>query len=505
MRVPQNPAILEPRSATKRVLLVDDDPIDRDLARVVLERELPDLEIVEISDPVGFGEALVRGGFDIVLTEYRLGYTDGLAILGTVKSRYPNCPVVMFTTDSCEEVAVKAVRLGLDDYVLKSRREFLRLPNTVSQAMERAELRRQASEWGTPIQSLLERSHIGTVRATVDGVVLDASRPLLTLMGINTLQQARTLNLFSLFKFPEPPQTAAARARTEGFSHFPRLQLKRPDGALAWVSLSLLLVKMPEHDAVLYGLVEEITEHQRVEEELTLRATDLARLNARLEEFAYVASHELAEPLRMVSRYSQMLAERYAQQTEPGARQFVSYIIDGATRMQRLVDDLLTYARVDTRGKPFEPTDLQKIVNEVLRRRKEAIEAGKAKVTRGPLPTLMADGDQMMQLFDNLISNAIKFHKPGEAPQVSIEADETPEGWVVSVRDNGIGIESKDADKIFGVFQRLHAPDEYSGTGIGLALCKKIVERHGGRIWVESTPGVGSTFYCLLPPTPPPG
>jgi PAS domain S-box-containing protein len=237
---------------------------------------------------------------------------------------------------------------------------------------------------------------------------------------------------------------------------------------------------------------------KRAEEALAQKAVALTRSNADLEQFAYIASHDLQEPLRMVSSYLQLLERRYQDQLDADAREFIAYAVDGATRMQALINALLSYSRVGTRGKPFEPTDCAIILDRVLVNLKVAIEESDAVVTHDPLPTVMADGVQLTQVFQNLIANAIKFH--GERrPEVHIGAQHTDAEWLLSVRDNGIGIDPQHYERIFVIFQRLHSREEYPGAGIGLAICKKIVERHGGRIWVESQPGAGSTFYFTIP------
>ena len=245
-------------------------------------------------------------------------------------------------------------------------------------------------------------------------------------------------------------------------------------------------------------LEAEIVERKRAEEQLKRTLADLERSNKELEQLAYVASHDLQEPLRMVSSYTQLLARRYQDQLDQDAHEFIGYAVDGAARMQRLINDLLGYSRVGTRGKPFGKTDCQEALRETLANLQPAIDETKATVTHDPLPTVLADEPQLVQVFQNLVSNAIKFR--GQAPPaIHIGAQRKNDEWVFSVRDNGIGIDPQYYERIFVIFQTLHSRDQYPGTGIGLALCKRIVERHGGRIWVESEPGRGSIFYFTIP------
>jgi PAS domain S-box-containing protein len=225
---------------------------------------------------------------------------------------------------------------------------------------------------------------------------------------------------------------------------------------------------------------------------------ELARSNEELEQFAYVASHDLQEPLRMVSSYVQLLARRYQGRLDTDADEFIDFAVDGAKRMQTLITDLLKYSRVRTRGHQFEPTDSGAVLDGVLADLGETIRETSATVTHDALPQVMADPTQLGQLFQNLVGNAIKYHGH-EPPRVRVSAEPDGSMWQFAVRDNGIGIEPEYQERIFAIFQRLHGREEYPGTGIGLAVCKGIVERHGGRIWVESEPGKGSTFHFTLP------
>jgi len=248
----------------------------------------------------------------------------------------------------------------------------------------------------------------------------------------------------------------------------------------------------------LVGIARDITKQVQAEKALRERTMALERSNKELEQFAYVASHDLQEPLRMVTSYTQLLARRYKGKLDSNADEFIAYAVDGATRMQEVINALLAYSRVGTRAKDLEPTDCNAVLERTLDNLQKAIEERGARVTSDPLPTVMADDIQLGQLFQNLISNAIKFQGE-ESPHVRLSAEKSGNEWVFSVLDNGIGIDPEFTERIFIIFQRLHKRREYPGTGIGLAISKKIVERHGGRIWVESKPEKGSTFYFTIP------
>ncbi len=246
---------------------------------------------------------------------------------------------------------------------------------------------------------------------------------------------------------------------------------------------------------------DNISERKAAEARLQQTLAELERSNKDLEQFAYVASHDLQEPLRMVSSYTQLLGKRYEGQLDEKARKYIAYAVDGAVRMQRLINDLLTFSRVGTRGQALADSDTHAILGEAIANLGAAIAETNALITSDDLPVVCTDASQLSLVFQNLISNGIKFHGT-TPPRVHVSAQDRGSEWMFSVRDNGIGIEPQYASRLFVIFQRLHTREAYPGTGIGLALCKRIVERHHGRIWFESEPGTGSTFYFTLPKSP---
>lgn len=270
------------------------------------------------------------------------------------------------------------------------------------------------------------------------------------------------------------------------------LGLIRKNGIIFYVHVEM----MPQfdHETTFKMAVVDITGRKKIEDELK-------RSNKELQQFAYVASHDLQEPLRTIASFTQLLARRYEGKLDEDADEFIGYIVDASIRMKQQIEDLLEFSRVMTRGGNLEMVNSKEIVKQVISSLKSFIDENNAEISCDPLPEVCADPRQLARLFQNLINNSVKFRKPDEPPKIHISAknDENAKEYVFSVSDNGIGIEPQYQDRIFTIFQRLHTLDEYHGTGIGLAVAKKIVARHDGHIWVESKPGKGSTFYFTLP------
>ena len=301
-------------------------------------------------------------------------------------------------------------------------------------------------------------------------------------------------------------------AWTRGYANFPgfdwlvlfrlaRDQVYAPIDRLIWMVGGIgLLVILPLTGYgiwVSWELGREKNDLVEARQKLEESVAELGRSNADLQQFAYVASHDLQEPLRMVSSYTQLIARRYKGKLDADADEFIAFAVDGANRMQRLILDLLAYSRVNTAGRQFEPTAMETVLKAALNNLTNAVKESQAIITHDPLPAVMGDDKQLAQLFQNLLSNAVKFGG-AQPPRIHISAKQTDGEWLFSVRDHGIGLDPQYADRIFVIFQRLHTREEYPGTGIGLAICKKIIERHGGHMWVESELGKGATFYFTL-------
>jgi PAS domain S-box-containing protein len=406
----------------------------------------------------------------------------------------------------------------------------------VSLRRKRAEDARRESE--ERFRNIFENSPIGIYQTAPGGRILMANPALIRMLGFASFEELAQRDLEKQEYFPEYPRADFKRiVEDEGLIVGLESAWARKDGSLLWVRENARVVRDGRDTPYYEGTVEDITERKQVEEALKVyrdhleqlvaartaelktaneqlrqeivereraerklaqQARELARSNAELEQFAYVASHDLREPLRKIKSYTELLERGYAGRLDAKADKYIAYIVDGAARMQTLITDLLTVSRVGRAELVAEPTDFEAVLGRVLADCEAIIRESGALVTHDPLPVLPANPGQMAELLQNLLQNAIKFHGP-QSPRVHIWAVQGENEWVFGARDNGIGIDPQYAERIFLIFQRLHTRTEYPGTGIGLAICKKIVENHGGRIWVESQPDQGATFYFTLP------
>jgi PAS domain S-box-containing protein len=363
---------------------------------------------------------------------------------------------------------------------------------------------------------IIEQMREGAALVSEEGAVLYANRALGRLLGVppdELLGEAVT-------EFVDEGFRAVVEELTREGCVAPCGQwdvlLRRPDAGTVPVLVSATDLEL-EGARIRSLVLTDVTEKRRTEEylrrvneeleervsertaELNRTVEELRRSNEELQRFAYVASHDLQEPLRSIVSFSQLLERRYGGQLDSDADEFIGFIVEGGLRMQTLITDLLSFSRVTTNGRPFVETDAGAVLGEALHDLRGAIEAEGATVTAGPMPRVMADEIQLGQVFANLIGNALKYRRPGVPPAIRVAAWRVGPMVQFSVQDNGIGIEPEYFDRIFVLFQRLHTKDRYPGTGIGLAVVKKIVERHGGRIRVESEPGRGSTFLFTMP------
>jgi PAS domain S-box-containing protein len=347
-------------------------------------------------------------------------------------------------------------------------------------------------------RSLIEASVDPILTIDPNGKITDLNSSTENITGFN---RDELIGSDFSYYFTEPPKAIAGYQEVfqKGILRNYELEIKHKNGYITPVRYNASVYKDESNNVIgVLASARDISEIKEAENNLKLKIEDLSRSNKELEQFAYVSSHDLQEPLRMIASYLQLLERKYKGKLDAKADKYINFSVDGATRMQNLIDDLLTFSRVTTKAQEFKATDMESIYKEVLLNLEVSIKENNVIISHDPLPVVMADKTQISQVIQNLISNAIKF-KSEDQPKINISVTKEDNQTLFAIHDNGIGIDPKHSDRIFEVFKRLHKKRDYPGTGIGLAICKKIIERHGGRIWVESELGQGSTFYFTLP------
>lgn len=477
-------------ATTLRVLVLDDNPHDRQLTLRELRKEFPSVEAMEPLDDAEFRVALDTATFDIVVTDFNLKWSNGVDIVRAVKAARPHCPVIMFTATGTQEVAVEAMKAGLDDYVIKSPKHYMRLAVAVGSCLDRAEIRLRALRSETRLHTLLEWLNVGVLRMTVEGNVVEANRACKALLerfagqteGFNALLGVIRQELPRLKRRNDPAER--------------EVELEAGDGESVCVYLSLLRVGVNGHDAV-DVLVEDVTKMRRS----TQRNEELEQANRALEAFAYTVTHDLQAPLRNLQGYVRALGEDCSDGLQDSCRGYIRSIEQIAVQMDAMIADVLEFSRVATTDLPTQRLEVGAAVEEALDMLTSTIEAKKAKLDLavGPGITVMAHYQTLVQVVTNLLSNALKFVPEGTPPEVRIRTERRNSSRMrLWVEDNGIGIDPAQHGRIFEVFQRLHGEEKYPGTGIGLALVKKGVERMGGQVGIDSAPGQGSRFWVEL-------
>ena len=390
-------------------------------------------------------------------------------------------------------------RVERSTYVIRHANEALR-----GEIEERKIAEEAARESEEKYRTILETIQEGYYEVDLAGSFTFVNESLAALLGYDLSELER----MNYRRYTEDPHS---RAVFETFNHVYRTgelvesfgwEILRKDGERRYADASASPIQNADGEIVGFrGILRDVTPRRRAEEKLEERSHELARTSEELRQFASVASHDLQEPLRMVAGYTQLLARRYEGQLDEEADQFIRHAVDGVTRMQNLIQDLLSYSRIHTHGRDFEPVNALESLDWALTNLECGIEEADAVVTQGEMPVVRADLAQLGQIFQNLLANSLKF-RGDRRLRIYIGAERGTGEWVFHVRDNGIGLDPQYGSRIFEIFQHLHPQDEYEGTGIGLAICKRIVERHSGRIWVESMPGQGATFYFTIADAP---
>jgi len=472
-----------------RILIIDESESDQRLASLVLTGEFGNLELETAGTAAEFSAALTAGRFGLVVTESKFTWGSGIDLVKLVREVRPDCPVILFTTEVGEDLWSETLRMGVDAYVSKSSDGFVRLPAVVRSVFFHSRRRVMANSRDAPYRRLVETLPVGVFVATLEGEILEANPAFAAMLGLFDPEEVAWSTLPGYFVEPSTADIWRTRMASTRQVRNLDVQVRRTDGDLVWVRISSWVAEDAKSGMRhIQGVVEETGNFHAAQEELSERTEALSRSNEELEQFAYVVSHDLQQPLSLVSSYLELLDDSVRDRLEGEEESFLDRATAGAVRMQEMVDAVLGYARVDTRGQEFEPVDLEAVVEEVKTELWKEITCAKAEIETDSLPTVVADPSQMALLLHNLLSNALKFSDGGPA-KVHIGAEEKEDEWWMSVRDEGI----------FVMFQRLHTQTEIPGTGIGLAVCKRIVERHGGRIWVESEKGAGATFFIAIP------
>jgi signal transduction histidine kinase/DNA-binding response OmpR family regulator len=487
------------------ILILEDNEADLELIKRELRSVRYHSDIEWAWSKATFLDALERKAPQIVLLDYSLPGFDGLTAMAMVRDRFPEVRTIIVSGGIGEETAIEALKTGATDYVLKKHLHRLGpvIARTIQEIEETAERRKAEAaleESRKRFHSLFSSSNEGICLHemvydpkgnAVDYRIIDANPAYEAITGIPRNEAVGSIASV-LYRSTPPPY----------FDHYLKVvetgQPFRFETYYPPMRRHLLISAFLTEKDQFATMFMDVTERKHLEAELKRKAEELERSNAELQQFAYVASHDLQEPLRMISSHLDLLRRRHGDQLNSSALQHLEFAVDGSLRMKALISDLLLYSRLESRGRVFERVDLSESLRQAMNNLRACIDESKAAIKAHGLPEVMADQVQMVQLFQNLISNAIKF-RGASAPEISILVDDNGEEWNVHVKDTGIGMDPVHKERIFQMFQRLHTKDEYPGTGIGLAICKKIVERHGGRIWVDSEPGKGSTFSFSLP------
>ena len=505
----------------KRVLLVEDDRgFARLLREMFKEQDSPDTEVTHVESLAEAESHLAANTVDIILLDPGLPDSQGIVSVQRAHAAAPRVPLVVLTGRNDESLALEALQAGAQDYLVKGQIDTRGLLRFLRYAIER-----NAMEEALFVER--ERAQV-TLKSIGDAVACTDASGNLTFLNLVaermtgwTMQEAegrpmadviRIVDAASRETIPHRTSTSPAGDRTEHLRS--NSILIRRDGAEIPIEDSVA----PIHDrddgpAGEVIVFRDVSAARTSERQLRAVSEELERSNQELEGFATIASHDLQEPLRKIQAFGDRLAEHSASALDEEATDYLRRMTNAAGRMQSLINDLLEYSQVMIRPEPPQPVDLGLVVAEVLSDLDERIRVTKGQVLVGPLPTILASPLQARQLLQNLIANALKFHPPGVAPEVHIEASSRGEprgprgrrdrapGWEIRVRDNGIGFDQKHAEKIFTPFQRLNGRQAYEGTGMGLAICRRIATFLGGTITVSSRPGEGATFVVTLPGT----
>jgi PAS domain S-box-containing protein len=480
-----------------RILLVEDERI----VAMDLQARLQRLGYA-VAGIASTGEEAIKAATDtrpdLALVDVRLkGEMDGIEVAGQFRKRL-GVPVIFLTAYADADTVERAKKTEPLGYLIKPFQEE-ELITSIELALHNFSMELKLREGEERYRDLFENANDVIFSLDLSGNFRSVNKATERVTGYSR-GELLGLNIADLVA---PAQKARVEElileRTGGPGPIPHeLEIVTKSSGRVVLDVSTRLQFQGGSPVSIQAIARDITERKQDEKRLAEQAEELTRSNTELEHFAYVASHDLQEPLRVVSSYIGLLARRYEGRLDTDAEEFIGYALDGVARMQQLITDLLAYSRVSSQRREFGLVDCELVLAETLQNLAPLIEQNGASVTRDPMPSVAGDSAQLVRLFQNLLSNAIKF-RGAAPPQVHVGATRDENKWVFSVRDNGIGIHPQDVKRIFMIFERAHTDKSYPGTGIGLAISKRIVERHRGRIWVDSQPGAGSTFWFTIP------
>ncbi len=487
------------------ILLLDESADDRELVRLVLTGAFGEVAIEEVTDAAALARAVSGGTFGAALSEHELSWIRSRDVLRLLHDLRPDCPVIVLTAAPIERVASELLHLAPDAVLPKSATGYAGLPRALRAALLAARRRAASEAAEAPARRLLDALPAGLFVASDDGTLLDANPALARLLGFAAAADCVQRSLDNLFTSRAEGEAWRVRLLAGEGTVTTEARLRRADGGTIAVRISAWRSGgEPGGVLRLQGMVEERAESVAVESALAERSAALARSNAELQEMAYAVSHDLRQPITQVARTLELLAKEAGSRLGAEGRELLGQAQQSNRRLDGMVEAVLGCARIESRGRSFQPVELAALFARVVERLEPERTAAGAEIGHDPLPTLPGDEAQLEMLLQNLLDNALKFRAPtaSRPPRIHLAARDEGELWHFRLSDNGIGIAPQDSERIFAIFQRLHTADEIPGSGIGLAICRRIVARHGGRIWVESRPDEGSTFHFTLAKRP---
>lgn len=481
----------------QRFLLVDDDPSDLALTLLVLRQAFPHALVEGDADPLSLSQRLEQGDFAVLVTERNLGWGAGLEVLRAARRRAPGCSLFLFSREPAGNLGPELLDLGLSGYLVKDSAGYVALPEAVRAALaqpRQALPETAAGQW----DGVVERLPLGVFSVSLEGTIIRASQAVSKLLGLplwSELVGRDIRNLFPQDTMGVSWEQLRAGDRKSISGELP-LSGAGQGGARVRVRCWREAAGAGAGD-VWHGLIERI-DAEDVSASGPPSGTDAWSTGGECEQLVYAISHDLQEPLQIVNRHAHLLLERHAGALGDDAGRLVRNLGASADRMQSMIDSILEYSRIDRQQSPMPVVNLEQVLDEALSIMQLTLQEADATLHRNPMPSLPGNRRQLVQLFQNLIGNAVKFRSE-RALHITVGVRDTGSQWTFAVKDNGIGIHERFHDRIFSMFQRLHTQEEYPGSGIGLALCKRIVEHHGGRIWVRSATGEGTTVYFTIP------